>query len=648
MHREGQFPNSVFRTISLVAIAALMIAAVAIPAFTQNSVPPTAVQAAKMPQYASRLAHPAKRLLPPETSAMRRAKARRGPLDNSDIYDNGPINGNTDAWTINFGFIVSDSFTITNDQTSITGMSFGAWLFPGDTLTSVEVSITSSENGGTSYFDQTVNFTQGSCNSTNGFGFNVCTETGSFSGLTLNAGTYWVNLQNASVPSGDPVYWDENSGVGCTGQGCPSQASENTIGSIPSEAFTILGNATTTTTTTSIDNPPCPSLQNGFYDIHNFDPGTTPSGVAVGPVGKLYGALANAGNQGVGLLYDLAHSGASWFFRSLYSFVGGANGSGPNSVIVGPGGALFGAAESEIQTCGPYASGNYSCGLIYKATPGPSACASALCGWNETTIYQFTGNTDAWDGTVSAFDSAGNLYGTSYWGEGSPGNGALFELSPMPGGWTETILHSFTGGSDGAHPTSLLMGQDGNLYGTASAGGTYGSGVVFQFVPSSGGWTENVIYAFTGGSSDGLAPSGLIQGGPGMFYGVAFCWSGYPYDGCIDQGTESAGVIWSLSQSGDSWDFDQLHVYHGSECYVSNLGGYQALALGTGGELYATEGAGLTFFCSGILDVQRDRVVVYGPLSMFTNLTSDADGNLYGTSPTCGPANDAMVWQLSP
>ena len=58
-------------------------------------------------------------------------------------------------------------------------MSFGAWLFAGDTITSVEVSITSGENSGTSYFDQTVNFTQSSC-VTNEFGYNVCTETASF------------------------------------------------------------------------------------------------------------------------------------------------------------------------------------------------------------------------------------------------------------------------------------------------------------------------------------------------------------------------------------------------------------------------------------------------------------------------------------
>ena len=158
------------------------------------------------------------------------------------VYSNGAINGNTDAWTVNFGFVVSDTFNVTNNNTTITGGSFGMWLFSGDTLTSAELSITSGENSGTSYFDQTVNFTQGSCTA-NQYGYNVCQENTSFNGPTLNAGTYWLNLQNASVPSGDPVYWDENSGG--------SQASENSVGSIPSEAFTVLGTSSTGTSTSS-------------------------------------------------------------------------------------------------------------------------------------------------------------------------------------------------------------------------------------------------------------------------------------------------------------------------------------------------------------------------------------------------------------
>ena len=147
----------------------------------------------------------------------------------TDLYDNGPTDGTTDAWTINFGFIVSDTFTV-GSSASIGGIAFAAWLFPGDVLESVDLSITSSEFGGTTYFDGIVNVTQYGC-VTNQFGFNVCIESGSFNPAYVNAGTYWLNLRNAVVNTGDPVYWDENSG--------PSQASENSVGTIPSESFSI-------------------------------------------------------------------------------------------------------------------------------------------------------------------------------------------------------------------------------------------------------------------------------------------------------------------------------------------------------------------------------------------------------------------------
>jgi len=161
-------------------------------------------------------------------------------LAQSDIYDNGPTNGTTDAWTINSGFTVSDSFTIGEGGASVGGLTFSAWLFPGDTVTSVDVSITSSEFGGTSFFSGTVNLTASGC-TTNQFGFDLCNETGSFNPVSLTGGTYWLNLNNAVVPSGDPVYWDENSG--------PSSASQNSVGTIPSESFTLLSGTTTTGTT---------------------------------------------------------------------------------------------------------------------------------------------------------------------------------------------------------------------------------------------------------------------------------------------------------------------------------------------------------------------------------------------------------------
>jgi hypothetical protein len=149
----------------------------------------------------------------------------------TDLYDNGPIFGEGDGWASNFGFAVSNNFTL-NSTATIDELQFGSHLFPGDVLESAEVSITSQEFGGTSYFDQNVNFTASACFD-NSFGFVVCTQTGTFNGPQLNAGTYWLNLSNAVTNTGDPAYWDENSG--------PSLASENEIGTIPSESFTLLG-----------------------------------------------------------------------------------------------------------------------------------------------------------------------------------------------------------------------------------------------------------------------------------------------------------------------------------------------------------------------------------------------------------------------
>ena len=148
------------------------------------------------------------------------------------IYSNGATNGNTDAWTINFGFAVSDTFNVAADNTQITGFTFASWMIPGDTLQSAELSITSQEFGGTSYFDQVVNFTQSNC-AGNSYGYNVCQEDATFNGPGLSNGTYWIGLDNAISAEGQPVYWDENSG--------PSSASENSIGTIPTESCTVLG-----------------------------------------------------------------------------------------------------------------------------------------------------------------------------------------------------------------------------------------------------------------------------------------------------------------------------------------------------------------------------------------------------------------------
>ncbi len=169
------------------------------------------------------------------------------------LYTNGPINGDQDAWTINYGFVVTNSLFVQPVQADayVTAISFGAWLIPNacatcsqvaDYVSSVQVQI------GTTQFDNSIfdgvvtSWVASNCVS-NAYGYQLCQETAQFRGPKLPTGatgtTYWLTLQNAvasnsGIANTDPVYWDENSG--------PSQAYANSIvGTIPSESFTVLG-----------------------------------------------------------------------------------------------------------------------------------------------------------------------------------------------------------------------------------------------------------------------------------------------------------------------------------------------------------------------------------------------------------------------
>jgi PEP-CTERM motif-containing protein len=151
-------------------------------------------------------------------------------------YSNGPLNGNYDAWTINFGYIVSDSFTI-SFPTTATGFDFYTWSFPGDIPLSVDWSITTLENGGSTLGSGIGATLYNTIISTNSYGYQINYDQVSGLNVSMPAGTHWLNLQNAAVANGDPVYWDENDG--------PSLASDNAIGTIGSEAFGILGSCGT-------------------------------------------------------------------------------------------------------------------------------------------------------------------------------------------------------------------------------------------------------------------------------------------------------------------------------------------------------------------------------------------------------------------
>ncbi|MFZ0362334.1 MAG: Ig-like domain-containing protein [Terriglobales bacterium] len=134
------------------------------------------------------------------------------------------------------------------------------------------------------------------------------------------------------------------------------------------------------------------------------------------------------------------------------------------------------------------------------------AISSGLAG-TQKVLYAFTGGADGgqpYAGVI--FDPAGNLYGVTQAG-GAYNKGTVFELSPSKDGWTETVLYSFTGGTDGSEPVGgLTIDTSGNLYGTTESGGDQlvQCGTVFELAPAAGNWTFTALHTFDG--TDGCAP----------------------------------------------------------------------------------------------------------------------------------------------
>ena len=145
--------------------------------------------------------------------------------------------------------------------------------------------------------------------------------------------------------------------------------------------------------------------------------------------------------------------------------------------------------------------------------------ATAVAFAGENVLYTFQGGNDCAAYGTLIFDPSGNLYGTTTGGFGS--NGEVYELAHGSSGWSETVLHTFSGNDGIAPEGGLVRDAAGNLYGTTSRGGTSDRGTVYELSPTSGGWSETILYSFTGGA-DGASPEGtLALDAAGNLYGVA-------------------------------------------------------------------------------------------------------------------------------
>jgi uncharacterized repeat protein (TIGR03803 family) len=247
--------------------------------------------------------------------------------------------------------------------------------------------------------------------------------------------------------------------------------------------------------------------------------GGTSGPLALDAKGNLYGSNRWGGLAGCyfgcGTVFELSPVGDRWTYTSLYAFTDGSDGANPLSGQLLRDGKLYGATSPPSP---------YGLGGVFELK------YSKETGWTESTLYSFTGGDDGYNpyaGTV--FDAAGNIYGTAAFG-GSGGGGTVFKLSPSADGWTQTTLYPFTGGSDGGQPqANLTLDKAGNIYGTTGLGGL-GYGVVFELVNSGGSYTYKNLYTFTGGS-DGANPSspGGLSLRDGKLYGTTPSGGAYGY-----------------------------------------------------------------------------------------------------------------------
>jgi len=331
-----------------------------------------------------------------------------------------------------------------------------------------------------------------------------------------------------------------------------------------------------------------------FKGLTNSDGAGPEGGLVADQEGNLYGTTAYDGSGqcklvgglvGCGTVYELSPSTkvrGRWTETVLYNFQGSSDGYFPRGDLVrDTAGNLYGAT----QYGGGYGTDCNDlygyCGTIFELTP-PGHNTKGT--WTERILYSFkgTGPSAVGDGSEPngglILDSSGALYGTTYFGGngiglcnsgvGGIGCGTAFKLEAPSGGrggtWVETVLHRFTGYSDGANPAGgLILAEPSRLYGTTFAGAQNGYGAVFELFGSpgiSGIWSARTLYEFN--PKGGVHPSaGVVFGLGDVMYGTS-----------TQDGTSGGGTFFSLASVAtheNAWVETVLHSFAGGSSDAS-------------------------------------------------------------------------------
>jgi len=328
----------------------------------------------------------------------------------------------------------------------------------------------------------------------------------------------------------------------------------------------------------------------------------------------------------------------------LYQFTGGTDGGEPyKGVTLDAQGNLYGTAVIGGLYSGACA--DTSCGVIYKLTNSGGV-------WTQSVVYSFRGLSDGYGpGSPVVFDRQGNMYGVAPTG-GAGGAGVIFQLTPDgQGGWKFHIVHSFTGGNDGNGGSAgrLLVDSSGSIFGVATAGGKYGAGTAFEVSPTSEGWKFTLLYAFKGSPDAGFPYSGLILGPNGGLYGTTY------YDGANDLGS-----VFELANVNGIWRERTLYNFKGGSDGASPI---STLIADKAGNLYGTtsEGGSEPCSCGTIFKMSRSgsgtwtETVMYSFANSpdgafaYNGLVGDGAGNFWGTTVAGGDSDgDGAVYQFTP
>ena len=352
--------------------------------------------------------------------------------------------------------------------------------------------------------------------------------------------------------------------------------------------------------------------------------------------GNLYGTSVQGGAYGSGTVFEVTSEGAH---TVLYSFTGGSDGGEPyKGVTLDAQGNLYGTAVT-----GGGGSCEGGCGVVFKLTNNGGT-------WTQTVIHTFQGSDGSGPGSPVAIDPRGNIYGTTPTG-GTAGLGVVYQLKPnSTGGWIFHVIHTFTGGLDGAGGSAsrFLIDAAGNLFGVCTTGGANNFGNVYEISPLQGKWKFSTLYSFKDQPDGALPYGGVVSDKAGNLYGTTYY-----------AGTHDMGTVYKLAHGHGAWTETVLYNFKGGSDGSSPI---STLVADSSGNFYGTTSAGGATSCScgvifkmapGTSGKWIESVEFSFPGSpqlgtAYNGIVRDSAGNFYGATVSGGSTNNGAIYQFIP